>query len=407
MAIIPIAKPVLGEKEVDAIGEVVRSGWVTQGPKVGEFEQGFAETVGSTHACAVANCTTALHAALLSVGVKPGDVVLTPSHSFIASANAIRYCGAEPVFVDIDAETFNLSPDDLSLILKEKFEQNGDGLHYRGEQGTGGSARLAAILLVHQMGMPADLGRIMPIATENKIPVIEDAACAAGSRISLDEGKSWEEIGRPHGEIACFSFHPRKIITTGEGGMLTTNNSSFDENFRLLRQHAMTVSDTARHDASRVIFEEYTTTGFNYRMTDMQAAMGIQQLSRLREIVDRRRELAFEYHDFLSGIDEITAPAEPSWARSNWQSYCVRLADELGQRMFMETMLEQGVSTRRGIMCAHREKPYLDKAADWPLTKSEKAQDQGVLLPVFHEMTTADMIKVKDALKTSVGKSRR
>ena len=148
------------------------------------------------------------------------------------------------------------------------------------------------------------------------------------------------------------------------------------------------------------------TTGFNYRMTDMQAAMGIQQLSRLREIIDRRRELACGYSDFLSGIDEITAPGEPSWARSNWQSYCVRLADELDQRTFMEAMLEQGVSTRRGIMCAHREKPYLGKAAYWPLKESEKAQDQGVLLPIFHEMTSVDITTIKDALKTSIGKSR-
>src|SRR5690606_4550513 len=231
---IPVARPVLDEREVEAVRRVILSGWVTQGPEVAAFEKEFAELVGAPHACAVSNCTTALHLALRAVGVQAGDEVITVSHSFIATANAIRYCGAVPVFVDIEPDGYNIDPNLVEAAI---------------------TSRTRAILCVHQLGMPCDLATIVAIGKRNAIPVIEDAACAIGSEI-LWQGQ-WEKIGKPHGDIACFSFHPRKVITTGDGGMLTTKNSEYDRKFRLWRQHGMSVPDTVRHGSPRVIHEDY------------------------------------------------------------------------------------------------------------------------------------------------------
>lgn len=298
---IPVAKPLLADAEADAARAAVLSGWVTQGPEVAAFEREFATFVGADHACAVSNCTTALHLALLALGVGHDDEVVTVSHSFIATANAIRYCGAVPIFVDIDPDTFNIRPDSIEAAL---------------------TSRSRAILCVHQMGMPCDIEPIVRIARRHGLPVVEDAACAVGSEIRI--GGQWERIGKPHADIACFSFHPRKVITTGDGGMLTTSNRDWDHQFRLWRQHAMSVPDTVRHGSGTIIFESYPVLGFNYRMTDPQAAIGRKQLERLPEIIASRRRLAARYQELLR--DTPFAPSvEKTWTRSNWQSFCVRL----------------------------------------------------------------------------------
>jgi perosamine synthetase len=376
---IPIAKPLLGEAEAEAARRAILSGWVTQGPEVSAFEQEFAAYVGGQYACAISNCTTALHLALLAVGVKPEDEVITVSHSYIATANSIRYCGAIPVFVDIEPHTYNINPALIEAVI---------------------SPRTRAILVVHQMGMPCDLKAILNIAHQHSLPVIEDAACAIGSEI-LWEGQ-WEKIGKPHADIACFSFHPRKVITTGDGGMLTTNNPEWDKQFRLWRQHSMSVPDTVRHGAKEIIFESYPMLGYNYRMTDIQAAVGREQLKRLPEIVERRRFLAQRYDQMLSDIPGLKLPTESDWAKSNWQSYCVRLPEQCDQRQVMQAMLDTGIGTRRGIMCSHREPAYELEA--WScgsarekcqceagtcdqLHESEIAQEQSILLPLFHQMT--------------------
>ncbi|MCO5062882.1 MAG: DegT/DnrJ/EryC1/StrS family aminotransferase [Rhizobiaceae bacterium] len=382
---IPIARPTLDERETEAASKVILSGWLTQGPQVAAFEKEFAELVGAPHACAVSNCTTALHLALLAVGVGQGDEVITVSHSFIATASVIRYCGATPVFVDIEQAGFNIDATQVEQAITPKTK---------------------AILCVHQLGMPCDLRRIVDIGKKHNIPVVEDAACAIGSEIQW--GVEWHKIGRPHGDIACFSFHPRKILTTGDGGMITTGSKELDAKVRLWRQHSMNVPDTVRHGSAQVIFENYPEVGFNYRMTDVQAAIGREQLKRLPEIVEHRRRIARLYAQRLRDIPGLGIPTEPAWARTNWQSYCVRLPAGADQRAVMQSMLDNGVSTRRGVMCAHREAAYPTgtyRAAS-QLSRSEAAQDNCIILPLYGQMTEADVNTVAEALEYALANAR-
>jgi perosamine synthetase len=387
---IPITKPMLDDNEAEAARRVILSGWTSQGPEVAAFEREFAEYVGAPHACAVSSCTTALHLALLAVGVQPGDEVITVSHSFIATANVVLYCGAKPVFVDIEPDTFNLDPRQLEDAITD---------------------RTRAILCVHQIGMPCDLAAILEVARRHSLFVVEDAACAIGSEIFW-QGQ-WEKIGKPQGDIACFSFHPRKVISTGDGGMITTANAEWDAKFRLLRQHGMSVPDTVRHGSSQVIFESYPIVGYNFRMTDIQAAVGREQLKRLPEIVNKRRNLASRYRSLLAEIPGLGVPTEPDWARSTWQSFCVRLPAGADQRQVMQSMLDDGVSTRRGIMCSHREAAY--PAGMWScigrnagkdcsaescqcLRHSQEAQNQTIILPLFPQMSLEQQDHVVTAL---------
>jgi dTDP-4-amino-4,6-dideoxygalactose transaminase len=373
----------MDEREAEAARRAILSGWVTQGPEVAAFEQEFAAAVGAIHACAVSSCTTALHLALLASGVTAGDEVVTVSHSFIATANAIRYCGATPVFVDIDLATFNMDPTLVEAAL---------------------GPRTKAILCVHQLGLPCDLAAILAVAGRRGIPVIEDAACAAGSEILWD--RRWERIGRPHGTVACFSFHPRKLLSTGDGGMLTTSDPDLDRRFRLLRQHGMSVADTVRHSATQVIHENYAIVGYNYRMTDIQAAIGRVQLARLAAIVARRRELASRYDAALGEVPGVIVPKEGQVVRTNWQSYAIRV-DRARQRGIMQRLLDEQISTRRAALNAHREPAY--PSGTWraagSLARSEEAEDSAMVLPLFHQLTHEEQDRVIDAVRRAVAAS--
>jgi perosamine synthetase len=390
---IPIVRPQLGEAEAQAVAEVVRSGWVAQGPEVAAFERELGDAVGAPHAVAVANCTAALELCLHALGVGFGDDVVTVSHSFIATANAVVAVGARPIFVDIDPETYGMDAMLVPAALTEKTR---------------------AILCVHQLGFPCDLAALLDIANRRSIPVVEDAACAIGSEI--ESAGQWQRIGRPHGVAACFSFHPRKVITTGDGGMITTKDEALAERLRLLRQHAMTAKSTLRHESQRVTFESFVEPAYNFRMTDMQAAMARPQLARLTDSIATRRQLAERYRRALDDHPVLAPPHEPAWMRSNFQSYPLRIRPDarVAQVKIMQHLLDHGVASRRGVSNAHAEPAYANlgwscgpvpcdeslhrKGRCLRLPHSEAARDDTVMIPLFHGMTDAEQEHVLGAL---------
>jgi len=374
---VPITKPSLGEEEARAPYESIKSGWVTQGPKVAEFEKAVAAYVGAKHGIATTSCTTGLHLALVTAGVGPGDEVIVPSFTFIASANAILYTGATVVFADIDSRTYNIDPSDIEHRITK---------------------RTKAIMPVDQIGMTADMDAINSIAKQHGIDVVEDAAPTIGS----------EYKGRKTGSNAhqtVFSFHPRKVITTGEGGMITTDDDALADRARKLRAHGMTVSDLDRHTADRVIIEEYAELGFNYRMTDIQGSIGLVQLRRLPELLQIRIAKAERYNRELPEIKGLEIPYVPPYAKHTYQSYCLRLTKDcrLDREALMTNLLRRGIATRRGVMASHLERTYLDRIGRVSLPVTEEATQHTMLIPLFAAMTNEEQSYVIDALREELG----
>ncbi len=378
MSRINVMQPWIGSEEAAAVVDVLASGWVAQGPRVAEFERAFAESQQAAHAVAVSSCTAALHLSLVVAGIGPGDEVVVPSFSFVATTNAAVYVGARPVFADVDPQTGNLTRATVERVLTD---------------------RTRAVIVVDQGGVPVDLDEIRGLCDPRGIVVVEDAACGAGSTYKH----------RPVGagaDIAAWSFHPRKLLTTGEGGMLTTSRSDWADRARLLREHAMSLSAAERHASVLAPPEEYTEVGFNYRMTDLQAAVGVVQLGRLPEMVRRRREIAGVYAKHIAEIPGLRAVTDPPWGTSNFQSYWVEVAPPfpLDRDGLLAHLARHDISARRGIMAAHRQPAYRDgDGTVTVLPVTERLTDSTLILPVFHQMSESEQARVVQALQSAAG----
>jgi perosamine synthetase len=384
---IPITKPFFGREEREAVVKPLETGWVVQGPYVKEFEDRVAAFSGASFARATSSCTTALHLALLACGVKPGDEVILPSFTFVASANSVRYAGAEPVLVDIDLATFNLDPEAVRAALTD---------------------RTAAVMPVHMFGLPADMDPLLRLAAERGLIVVEDAACALGG---FYKGRHAGTMGA----AGCLSFHPRKPITTGEGGMVLTGSEEVARVVEILRDHGADASDLQRHASGVALLPSYDVLGFNYRMTDLQGAVGVAQMGKIDEILRRRRELAKRYDRELADLAWLRTPSVPEGSRHGYQSYVCTFAPsavESMDRSSLESAADErlrlmgyleanGVSVRQGTHAVHTLGYYKNTvgAGDpWACPNSLKADRLTLAIPLYPGMSEAEQGRVIEVL---------
>jgi len=378
---VPVMRPWVGAEEAEAAADAVRSGWLAQGPRVAAFETALAARVGADYGVAVSAGTTALHLALLLLGVGPGDEVVVPSLSHIATTSVVTYVGATPVFADVDLRTQNLTPETVMEVV---------------------SARTQAVIAVHQTGIPADIEPMRSALGKVGVEILEDGACGLGATYR----------GRPigsHSGLVAVSFHPRKVITTGEGGMLLiSGEGSLEraERARRLREHGVSASAWLRHRDGHPAREQFSEVGFNFRMSDVAAAVGLVQLGKLDQIVARRRELAATYHRLLGDVPGLLMARDPEHGKTNYQSFWVLLPDDfpVSRDQLLHAMDLAGISCRRGIMAAHLERPFRDlPRVDLPNT--ERLAGDSLILPLFHGMSEDDQIAVANVLRRHAGVS--
>jgi perosamine synthetase len=369
--VIPISRPHLGEAERRAVEDALASGWVAQGPRVEAFERAFASFCGVEHAVASTSCTTALHLAVAALGAGPGDEVVVPAFTWIATANAVAYTGATPVFCDVSLETFNLDPDAMAAAVTE---------------------RTAGLLPVHLFGLAADMAAVTAIAERRGLWVVEDAACAVGTRQADRQAGSF-------GDAGCFSFHPRKTLTTGEGGMLVTGDEALAASARSLRDHGSSRSGHARHAGPRAFeLPAHDVLGFNYRMTDVQAAIGCAQLDRAPWLLAERARLATRYSDALADLEWLRLPGVPEGETHGWQSYVCLCAPGTDREALMAALEEQGIATRPGTHAPPETGVYGRPPEEFP--NAHLAARRSLALPLYAGLADGEQDRVIEALMT-------
>lgn len=374
---IPFAKPYITSEEQEAVRGVLRSGWLIQGEQVQKFENKIRAFTGCKYAVATSSCTTALHLACRLAGIQPGDEVLTTAYTFISSVNALLYTGAVPRFIDIDEKTFNINPSLLEGSITKKTK---------------------VILAVHQFGLPPDIAAITRAAKKHGLEVIEDAACALGSCYN----------GRPvgsQGRFVCFSFHPRKIITSSEGGVLATDNARIANRARSLRSHGATFFHPGRGGNPELNYEHYVEPGYNYRMSDVHAAIGVAQMTKLKDIIKRREQICARYTRFIRRLGAgIQPPFVPGTLRTNFQSYAVLLPARLKSHRdaIIKAMLLKGVSCRRGIRPLYKERHVRNVVGNLVLPVTESVYERTILLPVYTQLSQSDQRYVMDCFAHAV-----
>ena len=394
---IPITMPYIGQEELDAVQDVLKSGWLVQGKKVEQFEKQITEHENVRYGCATTSCTTALQLAMLVMGMGSGMDVIVPSFTFVATANAVVSTGAVPVLFDVDIDTYNLDVQSLERYIRDNYSFHNEKLKNR----RNGNA-LWGIVPVHQFGLCADMAEISHIASQYGLKVLEDGACALGSMIKeLHIG----EFGNP----VCVSFHPRKSITTGEGGMILTNDAELCQNAKTLRNHGSSVSSDKRHDKNGTLLPQYIYSGYNYRMTDIQGAIGCEQIKKLDFILEKRRKAAQYYDQLINGIcKNIITPYVPEGYYHTYQSYVCRLKyrgdlKEGGKKRnyIMNELSKVGIATRQGTHAVHKLDYYKNAfgLAEEALPNANQCDLLTISLPLYTTITEKDQECVVEHLK--------